>query len=156
MSANELQKAAVPAAVPATAEDRKELVSHDQMVTMVKDALSDLDLVKKEALEAFYIFKDLLTNEGEGSSATKEQMGTMLQIYLGTVDTRLKTVDLMLKSKKTTGPKAAGPAAAGAPNINILGGMSRREVIEEIERIMETSNDPEITVEAVEVKSEER
>lgn len=137
-------------------EERRDLVTHDEMVSMVRETLSDLDVVKKEALSSFYLFKDLLTNEGEGSSATKEQMASMLQIYLNTAETRIKTLDILIRSKKVPSGKTVTP---GQTNINIMGGLTRREILEEIEKVVSATptTDPlEIKVEPVEVQEVEK
>ncbi len=113
-------------------DETKELLSQDGLIGLVREILSDLDTVKKEALDAFYMFKDLLANEGEGSAATKEQMAAMLQVYLSSEDTKLKLLDIAIKSKRPV--KGSSPGT----NINIMSGLSRREMLEEIDQVMGT------------------
>lgn len=145
--ANEIEQKSTKNEI-AEVEDSNELLPQQGLKDQVQEILSDLDIVKKEALDGFYLFKDLLANEGEGSAATKEQMSSMLNLYLSTIDTRLKAVSTLVKAQKESKPQGTAQAST---NINIMGGLNRRDMIKEIEKIMEADNVTDLADSNVEI-----
>ena len=112
-----------------------ELMAVSEMGQLVHEILAEVEETRKEALEVYTIFRDLLANEGEGSAATKEQIATLLQVALEAEDKKLKVLDMCLKAQK----QMAASAAKGVNNTqnNYFNMGSRREMIKAIESVID-------------------
>lgn len=120
----------VPQAEPITA-----LTTMEHMSEIALEILSEVNESRDEALDSYRVFKNLLTNEGEGSSATKEQIGALLHIALEATDKKIKLLNIMAQYAKRSGDKVNA-----TQNNNYY--MDRRAMIDSIESVI---NGEEIT-----------
>lgn len=78
-----------------------EILTNNELQNQLKTIIDECDEHRKEALDAYYEFRNLLANSGdfESSAAVKEQISTLLQTAQGCVDSKIKIFDQILKTK---------------------------------------------------------
>lgn len=91
--------------IPATTEPKNELVQAEQIVSLCKTILSDIDSEKEEINLSFNNFSEMVFNAGDATSASKEALVNLLKLKSDMVDKKMKMAEFMLKAFSKEGPK---------------------------------------------------
>lgn len=83
------------------ASDVSEIVSNDYMKEFLETMVKEFDMNKQEAMDMFYIFKDMIINSGDfdSSGSVKEQVALLLKVAQDAISNKVKLFDTLLRSK---------------------------------------------------------
>jgi hypothetical protein len=116
-------------------EDSSCLVSDEQLVDVYQEVLENIRQDRKQTEEFINNFADLVINEGDSTSASKEALVNLLKLKHDTSDKMAKIADLMTRIKlkdKDTFPKYL--AANQNNTININSGNNKRQFLESLNK----------------------
>lgn len=120
----------------------KELVSDDDLLGMYEDAISLIEKDRKQTDEVLENFINMVMNEGDGSSASKEAICKLLELKLKAVDSFTKIADLKTRIKLKE--QNTFPAYLAQHNTYNLGGANsnkRQLLMKEIDKKRKKPND---------------
>lgn len=126
----------LPAQVP-TDEQKKDLISDEKLVKVYDEIL---DNIRKDREEIDYVlnnFVNMVINDGEATSSSKEALVNLIKIKSDTADKLSKVADLMTRVKmreKDTFPKYMAVHQNNTTNITkkaTLSTAEKRQMIEE-------------------------
>lgn len=113
--------------------DEKAIISNDQMVDLYQEILGYCRDDRKDADGAFKDFMDMIINNGDATSSTKESMVQLLRIRVEATDKMTKVMDLLMRyvlKDKDTFPRYL--AANQENNIIVKGKNNRRSFLEKL------------------------
>ena len=117
--------------VPAVPDDEKNLIEGDRMLTVFEEALDSIRSSQQEIDEVLTPLKDMLLNDGDSTTSTKEAVVNLLKIKSDTTDKMAKIADLMARIyMKETNTFPRYLAAHQTNNINI----NKKEVLSTAEK----------------------
>lgn len=107
-----------------------QIVPKEQIVDLFGEILSDLNAEKQDMDEVFTSFHDMVMNQGDASTSSKEALMRSLELRSGIADKKTKLLDLMLKAHLKEG--AGGPKTV---NVNQHGDFhfDKRKMLEAME-----------------------
>jgi len=111
------------------------IVSDEQLVDVYQEVLENIRQDRKQTDEFINNFADLVINEGDSTSASKEALVNLLKLKHDTSDKMAKIADLMTRIKlkdKDTFPKYL--AANQNNTININSGNNKRHFLESLNK----------------------
>jgi hypothetical protein len=111
------------------------IVSDEQLVDVYQEVLENIRQDRKQTEEFINNFADLVINEGDSTSASKEALVNLLKLKHDTSDKMAKIADLMTRIKlkdKDTFPKYL--AANQNNTININSGNNKRQFLEALNK----------------------
>jgi hypothetical protein len=111
------------------------IVSDEQLVDVYQEVLENIRQDRKQTEEFISNFADLVINEGDSTSASKEALVNLLKLKHDTSDKMAKIADLMTRIKlkdKDTFPKYL--AANQNNTININSGNNKRQFLESLNK----------------------
>lgn len=111
------------------------IVSDEQLVDVYQEVLENIRQDRKQTDEFINNFADLVINEGDSTSASKEALVNLLKLKHDTSDKMAKIADLMTRIKlkdKDTFPKYL--AANQNNTININSGNNKRQFLESLNK----------------------
>jgi len=111
------------------------IVSDEQLVDVYQEVLENIRQDRKQTDEFINNFADLVINEGDSTSASKEALVNLLKLKHDTSDKMAKIADLMTRIKlkdKDTFPKYL--AANQNNTININSGNNKRQFLEALNK----------------------
>jgi hypothetical protein len=111
------------------------IVSDEQLVDVYQEVLENIRQDRKQTDEFIKNFADLVINEGDSTSASKEALVNLLKLKHDTSDKMAKIADLMTRIKlkdKDTFPKYL--AANQNNTININSGNNKRQFLESLNK----------------------
>jgi len=128
--------------VPAEVETRKELIRDEQLLEVYDEIMKDIRVDQTEVEDVFANFKEMVFNQGDSSSSSKEALVNLLKIKTDLADKKSKIADLMtrikLKSPDTYKPYLSAKQD-NKTTINI--GSDKRQLIEAISRATKGNSD---------------
>lgn len=113
--------------------DEKAVINNDQMVNLYQEILNYCRDDRKDADGAFKDFMDMIVNNGDATSSTKEAMVQLLRIRVEATDKMTKVMDLLMRyvlKDKDTFPRYL--AANQENNIIVKGKSNRRSFLEKL------------------------
>ena len=114
-------------------EEQNNLISDEQILGIYSEIVSIIKTDTKEISEVLGDFVNLVINEGDSSSSSKEAVVNLLKLKSDQADKLTKIADLMTRMKlkdKDTFPRYL--AASQTNNINI--GNSKRDILERLNK----------------------
>ena len=111
------------------------IVSDEQLVDVYQEVLENIRQDRKQTEEFINNFADLVINEGDSTSASKEALVNLLKLKHDTSDKMAKIADMMTRIKlkdKDTFPKYL--AANQNNTININSGNNKRQFLESLNK----------------------
>lgn len=96
------------------------LVKTDELVGYCNEALEDIRDDRQEIDEVLRSFLEMVMNEGDATSASKEAVVNLLKLKSDTVDKKTKIIDILMKSH------LAGPRSLAAHQYNYIEDGSRK------------------------------
>lgn len=125
-------------ALPEQAKDT-EIVKSDQLIPLYNEILHDIRDDRTEIDEVLRTFLDMVTNEGDATTSSKEAVVNLLKLKSETADKKTRVMDLLLraflKEKDNGFPRYL--AAKQENTINIEGSNKRKL----LKSIMDTVED---------------
>jgi hypothetical protein len=124
----------VNVSVPAETAKESELVKSEQIVTFYNEVLDDIRADRREIDEVLQNFVEMVTNEGDASTSSKEALVNLLKLKSDTADKKTKVIDLLMRAflkEKDTYPKFLN--AHQHNQINIDSNTKRRQIIKDME-----------------------
>jgi hypothetical protein len=115
-----------------TTEPQKEIVSDNQIVTLYEEILGLIRDDRKEVDNILGNFVNMVINEGDASSSSKEALVNLMKIKTDTTNNMSKVMDLLVRMKlkeKDTFPRYL---AASQHNEIKISGTSKRKLLESI------------------------
>lgn len=111
------------------------LVSDEQLVDVYNEVLDNIRQDRKQVEDFINNFADLVINEGDSTSASKEALVNLVKIKSDMSDKMSKIADLMTRIKlkdKDTFPRYL--AASQNNTININSGNTKRQLLESLNK----------------------
>jgi hypothetical protein len=121
--------------VPATQDQEENMIPDEMWLGMCSEIMNNLRQDRQDLDEVKNNFIEMVINEGDSTSASKEALVNLFKIKTDIADKMAKVLDLMTRVKlkeKDTFPKYL--AAHQNNTINIADG-SKRELIKQIQKI---------------------
>lgn len=113
-------------------EERENLITDDSLLGIYAEILQNIRDDRQELNEFMANFADMVVNEGDPSSASKEALVNLVKIKMDSADKMSKIADLMTRMK-TKDPWPRYLTAKQENNIQI-NSLPRRELIKQIEQ----------------------
>jgi hypothetical protein len=82
-----------------------QLVQPEEIVSLVKTVMTDIEGEKHEIQEALVNFSEMVFNAGDATSASKEALVNLLKLKSDLIDKKARMLEMMMKVYKTEGPK---------------------------------------------------
>lgn len=120
---------------PQEQDPTSNLVSDDQLVEVYNEVLDNIRQDRKQVEDFINNFADLVINEGDSTSASKEALVNLVKIKSDMSDKMSKIADLMTRIKlkdKDTFPRYL--AASQNNTININSGNTKRQLLESLNK----------------------
>ena len=122
--------------------DLSHIVSDEELAGVYSEILNNIREDRKQIDEFIGSFADLVINEGDSTSASKEALVSLVKIKSDVADKMAKMADLMTRIKlkdKDTFPKYL--AANQNNTININSGNNKRQLLEAINKAKKEAKD---------------
>ena len=116
-------------------DQKQDIISDEEITFIYKEILDNIREDRRQTDEFINNFADLVINEGDSTSASKEALVNLLKIKSDMSDKMSKVADLMTRIKlkdRDTFPKYL--AANQSNTININSGNNKRQLIEAINK----------------------
>lgn len=84
--------------LPAETEPKFELVKHEQLTEFYTEVLNDIRDDRKEIDEVLKHFLDMITNDGDATTASKEAVVNLLKLKSESADKKTRVVDLLMRA----------------------------------------------------------
>ena len=97
-----LPVAAMNISVPTTTN---EIVQSEQIVSLCQDVLGDIASEKDEITANLNNFADMVFNQGDATSASKEALVNLIKLRTDLVDKKTRVMEMMLRAYQKDGPK---------------------------------------------------
>ena len=109
-----------------------DIFSNDDMKNMLRNIIKECDDNRKEALDSYYIFKDMILNSGDfdSSSSTKEQLAILLQTAQSSSDSKIKLFESVLRAKIKQQEERD---KSKSKQSGIFGGLDRRSLLKALD-----------------------
>jgi hypothetical protein len=121
--------------LPVQPQQEENLVSDEALLGIYGEILQNLREDRDEINNLLSTFADMVINDGDPSTSSKEALVNLVKIKSDSSDKMAKVADLMTRVKlkeKDTFPKYL--AAHQSNTINIGNGTAKRELLKQIER----------------------
>lgn len=118
---------------PGEKEDLSCVVSDEQLLDIYKEILNNIREDRKQVTEFIDNFADMVINEGDSTSSSKESLVNLVKVKTEISDKMSKVADLMTRIKlkdRDTFPKYLSASQNNTININ----SSKRQLIEAINK----------------------
>lgn len=135
MAADLVSSMNVPNTIANQNENENTIVSDEQLVDVYNEVLDNIRQDRKQVDDFINNFADLVINEGDSTSASKEALVNLLKLKHDTSDKMAKIADLMTRIKlkdKDTFPRYL--AANQNNTININSGNNKRQFLESLNK----------------------
>jgi cellobiose-specific phosphotransferase system component IIA len=135
MAGDLVSSMSVPNTIANQNENENNLVSDEQLVDVYNEVLDNIRQDRKQVDDFINNFADLVINEGDSTSASKEALVNLLKLKHDTSDKMAKIADLMTRIKlkdKDTFPRYL--AANQNNTININSGNNKRQFLEALNK----------------------
>lgn len=112
-------------------EEVKELITDEQVLGLADEILQDIRDDATSIKDAYERFFDMVMNEGDASSASKEAIVNLLKVKSEMSDKKIKVMDLYMRVKlreRDTFPKYL----VNNQKNTIVNGMDKKKLLEEI------------------------
>lgn len=122
-------------AIQKPAQEETAIVSDAELIGMYGQIMSDIKETTKQVDEILVNFVDMVVNQGDASTSSKEALVNLLKIKADQSDKMTKVADLMTRVKlkdKDTFPRYL--AASQTNTINIGGGSHKKAILEAIKK----------------------
>jgi hypothetical protein len=115
--------------LPELQEKEQCIIKDEELLDIYSEILVNLREDRKEIDDCFVQFKDMVVNQGDASSASKESLVNLLKIKTETTDKMSKVADLMTRIKlkaKDTFPAYLSAKQDNKTTINITSDNKRK------------------------------
>lgn len=118
--------------------DISNIISNEEMKNLMQVLFSEFDTQRKEAMDAYYIFKDMVINSGDfdSSQATKEALTALLKNAQDASNAKMRMFDSIMKSKI----KQQSIQHAEINQSNVFIDMDRRSLLKELEKMKDNDS----------------
>jgi hypothetical protein len=116
-------------------EEEVAVIKNEQMVALYNEILEHCREDRKDADSAFKTFLEMVVNDGDATSSSKEAMVQLLRVRVEATDKMTKVMDLLMRSllkERDTFPRYL--AANQENNITIKTKSSKRSFLEKLEK----------------------
>ena len=112
-----------------------DIIDNQQMKDCLDVMFKDCDSHKEEAMDAYFIIKDMVTNGGdfESSQSAKEQLAQLLKVANEANDSKIRLFETMVRTKLRTQPQQVNQKFE---QNNFFGG-DRRTLIKAVEELQQ-------------------
>lgn len=142
---DEIEKIVPPISIDVPKNEQETNIVSDEMILGVYgEVLEDVRSDKNQIDETLNNFLNMVINDGDTSTSTKEAIVNLLKLKAEQSDKKTKIADLMTRIKlkeKDTFPKYL--AANQTNNINIGGGSTKRELLRKIRQVKKQKEENE-------------
>lgn len=117
-------------------EEEVVLVKNEQMINLYNEILDHCREDRKDADGAFKTFLEMVVNDGDATSSSKEAMVQLLRVRVEATDKMTKVMDLLMRyvlKDRDTFPKYLN--ANQENNITIKTKSSKRSFLEKLEKV---------------------
>ena len=113
--------------------DISNIVSNDEMKNLMQMLISEFDMQRQEAMDAYYIFKNMVVNSGDfdSSQATKEALTALLKNAQDASNAKMKIFESILKTKL----KQQNIEYSNIKQNNVFMNIDRRLLLKEFEKM---------------------
>ena len=115
-----------------------ELIGDNELLDMYGEIMTNLRSDREEAGELADTFADMVVNDGDSSTSSKEALVNLVKAKIEASDKMTKIADLMtrikLKQPDTYKPYMNKPGQGTTVNIYDQGGVNRRALMESIQK----------------------
>jgi cellobiose-specific phosphotransferase system component IIA len=128
--------------VPQKKEEERTVIKNEEMVTLYKEILDYCRKDRQDADDAFKTFLEMVVNEGDATSSSKEAMVNLLKTKVEATDKMTKVMDLLMRyvlKDRDTFPRYL--AANQENNIIVKGGNKKRSFLEKIEKMQKDNKE---------------
>jgi cellobiose-specific phosphotransferase system component IIA len=125
----------MPISATPLSDQKQDIISDEEITDIYKEILNNIREDRKQTDDFINNFADLVINEGDSTSASKEALVNLLKIKTDMSDKMSKVADLMTRIKlkdRDTFPKYL--AANQSNTININSGNNKRQLIEALNK----------------------
>ncbi len=129
------------------------IISDDQLQTFLSDLMGEFQVNKDEAMDMYFIFKDMITNSGDfdSSGVVKEQVSQLLKVAQDASTSKMRLFESIFRSKMKT--QTINAQTVNQQN-NTYIGSSRRELLKVLEEMEQSKHlkktiDEDIIIEEV-------
>jgi hypothetical protein len=132
----------LPTTVDSQEDQISKIVSDEQLVGVYNEIIDNIRQDRRQVEEYINNFADLVINEGDSTSASKEALVNLVKIKSDMSDKMSKVADLMTRIKlkdKDTFPRYL--AASQNNTININSGNTKRQLLEALNKKNEEKKD---------------
>jgi len=132
--------------------DITNIVNNDQLKTILDNVLKKFDENADEAMDMYYIFKDMIANSGDfdSSQAVKEQVSNLLKVAQDANAQKLRVFETIFKSKT----KSQIIEKAEINQNNNYFGMDRRSLLKAIEEMKKEEQYEQVIKKEIETERE--
>lgn len=133
--------------------DIANIMSNEDMKELMHNLLGEFDGQRSEAMDAYYIFKDMVVNSGDfdSSQATKEALTNLLKNAQDASNSKMRIFDSLMKSKM----KQQTIEHAEIKQNNIFMNTDRRSLLKELERMKDEEGAFTETIDQIDKLEEE-
>jgi len=134
------------------ANDIANIISNEEMKDLMEVLLKEFDGQREEAMDAYYIFKDMVINSGDfdSSQATKEALTNLLKNAQDASNSKMRIFESLMRSKMKQ--QTIEHAEIKQNNVFMT---DRRSLLKELERMKEEETSFSETIEQVDKIGEE-
>jgi hypothetical protein len=111
------------------------LIKNEQMIALYNEILDNCREDRKDADSAFKTFLDMVVNDGDPSSSSKEAMVQLLRVRIESTDKMTKVMDLLMRAvlkEKDSFPKYMN--AHQENHVTIKTKASKRDFLEKLQK----------------------
>lgn len=122
--------------VPQPQEEKESIIPPEMLLGLFSEALDDVRKEKEQLDELINNFVDMVINEGDSTTSSKEALVNLVKIKTDTTNNKTKIIDLITRvhlKEKDTFPKYLNLHAQQTNNI--AGPTDKRELIKAINKI---------------------
>lgn len=126
--------------VPAEPQKEGELAKAEQIISYYNEILDDIRDDRKEIDEVFRSFLEMVMNEGDATTSSKEALVNLLKLKSEAADKKTRVVDLLMRAflkEKDTFPKYL--AAHQHNEIKIEDSSRKRQLIKSLQKEVDTN-----------------
>lgn len=123
-------------------EEEKTVIKNEEMVTLYKEILDYCRKDRQDADDAFKTFVEMVVNEGDATSSSKEAMVNLLKTKIEATGQMTKVMDLLMRyvlKDRDTFPRYL--AANQENNIIVKSGNKKRSFLEKIEKMQKDNKE---------------
>jgi len=115
------------------------IISNDQLQEILSELMEDFKVNKDEAMDMYFIFKDMITNSGDfdSSGVVKEQVAQLLKVAQEASSSKMRLFESIFRSKFKA--ETINAQTVNQQN-NLYVGENRRDLLKMIEEMEQDKN----------------